>query len=62
MVKRVLIKYVINSSWKFQVWLQKCKKNFSNCEVAIYSDIVPDPSVEVVADGIKKLQSCNAQL
>ncbi len=30
--------------------------------MAIYSDIVPDPSVEVIASGIQKLQSCNAEV
>ncbi|NEU04424.1 MULTISPECIES: 1-propanol dehydrogenase PduQ [Clostridium] len=40
----------------------KIQGKLDNCEVAIYSDIVPDPSLEVVAAGIQKLQSCNAQV
>lgn len=47
--------------WKLQVWLQSTTK-LVDCEVAIYSDIVPDPSVEVIASGIQKLQSCNAEV
>lgn len=40
----------------------KIQGKLVDCEVAIYSDIVPDPSVEVIAAGIQKLQSCNAQV
>lgn len=40
----------------------KVQQKLVNCEVAIYSDIVPDPSVEIIAAGIQKLQSCNAQI
>ncbi|AUN18056.1 alcohol dehydrogenase [Clostridium botulinum] len=40
----------------------KVQQKLVDCEVAIYSDIVPDPSVEVIASGIQKLQSCNAEV
>lgn len=40
----------------------KVQGKLVDCEVAIYSDIVPDPSVEVIASGIQKLQSCNAEI
>ncbi|MBU3209694.1 1-propanol dehydrogenase PduQ [Clostridium algidicarnis] len=33
-----------------------------DCETYIYSDIVPDPSLEIVAAGIQKLQSFGAQI
>ncbi|MCD3351151.1 iron-containing alcohol dehydrogenase [Clostridium botulinum D/C] len=40
----------------------KVQQKLDNCKVAIYSDIVPDPSVEVIAAGIQKLQSCNSEV
>ncbi|MGL4731918.1 MAG: 1-propanol dehydrogenase PduQ [Clostridium sp.] len=40
----------------------KIQEKLVDCEVAIYSDIVPDPSLEIVAAGIQKLQSCEAQV
>ncbi|AEB76417.1 alcohol dehydrogenase [Clostridium botulinum] len=40
----------------------KVQQKLDNCEVAIYSDIVPDPSVEVIAAGIQKLQSSNSEV
>lgn len=40
----------------------KVQEKLVDCEVAIYSDIVPDPSVEVIASGIQKLQGCNAEI
>ena len=58
--KRVLI--VCDKFMEVSGMAAKVQEKLSNCEVAIYSDIVPDPSVEVVAAGIKKLQSCNAQI
>ncbi|MBU3194342.1 1-propanol dehydrogenase PduQ [Clostridium algidicarnis] len=33
-----------------------------DCETYIYSDIVPDPSLEIVAAGIQKLQSSGAEI
>ncbi|WP_300382321.1 1-propanol dehydrogenase PduQ [Clostridium sp.] len=32
-----------------------------NCEVTIFSDIVPDPSVEIIAAGIQELKACGAR-
>ncbi len=58
--KRVLIvcdKFMENSGMT-----AKIQGKLVDCEVAIYSDIVPDPSVEIIAAGIQKLQSCNAQV
>lgn len=40
----------------------KIQDKLVNCEVAIYSDIIPDPSVEVVAAGIQVLKKCNAEV
>jgi len=58
--KRVLI--VCDKFMEVSGMAAKVQEKLVNCEVAIYSDIVPDPSVEIVAAGIKKLQSCNAQI
>ncbi len=58
--KRVLI--VCDKFMEVSGMAAKVQEKLVNCEVAIYSDIVPDPSVEIVAAGIKKLQSCNAQV
>jgi 1-propanol dehydrogenase len=58
--KRVLI--VCDKFMEVSGMAAKVQEKLVNCEVAIYSDIVPDPSIEVVAAGIKKLQSCNAEI
>ncbi|MEW9094747.1 MAG: 1-propanol dehydrogenase PduQ [Clostridiaceae bacterium] len=58
--KRVLI--VCDKFMETSGMATKVQEKLVDCEVAIYSDIVPDPSVEVIAAGIKKLQSCNAQI
>ncbi|ARC86420.1 iron-containing alcohol dehydrogenase family protein [Clostridium argentinense CDC 2741] len=58
--KRVLI--VCDKFMEVSGMAAKVQEKLVNCEVAIYSDIVPDPSIEIVAAGIKKLQSCNAQI
>ncbi|WP_035293947.1 1-propanol dehydrogenase PduQ [Clostridium sp. KNHs214] len=58
--KRVLI--VCDKFMETSGMAAKVQQNLVDCEVAIYSDIVPDPSVEVIAAGIQKLQSCNAQV
>lgn len=39
----------------------KIQERLVNCEVAIFSDIVPDPSVEIIAAGIQKLKACGAK-
>lgn len=39
----------------------KIQEKLVNCEVAIFSDIVPDPSVEIIAAGIQKLKACGAR-
>lgn len=58
--KRVLI--VCDKFMETSGMAGKVKEKLSGCEVALYSDIVPDPSIEVVAAGIKVLQNCNAQI
>lgn len=40
----------------------KIKARLASCQVFIFSDIVPDPPVEVVADGIKCLAECKAEV
>ncbi|EJO5347090.1 iron-containing alcohol dehydrogenase [Clostridium botulinum] len=58
--KRVLI--VCDKFMETSGMAEKVQQKLVDCEVAIYSDIVPDPSVEVIAAGIQKLQSCNAKV
>lgn len=58
--KRVLI--VCDKFMETSGMAAKVQGKLLDCEVAIYSDIVPDPSVEVIASGIQKLQSCNAEI
>ncbi|WP_138204242.1 1-propanol dehydrogenase PduQ [Haloimpatiens lingqiaonensis] len=58
--KRVLI--VCDKFMETSGMVAKVQQKLVNCEVAIYSDIVPDPSVEVIAAGIQKLKSCNAEI
>lgn len=33
-----------------------------NCEVTVFSDVVPDPTIEVVAAGVSCLQQCSAEV
>lgn len=58
--KRVLI--VCDKFMETSGMAAKVQEKLVDCEVAIYSDIVPDPSVEVIASGIQKLQGCNAEI
>lgn len=58
--KRVLI--VCDKFMETSGMILKVQEKLDNCEVAIYSDIVPDPSVEIIAAGIQKLQSCNSEI
>lgn len=58
--KRVLI--VCDKFMETSGMVSKVQRRLDECEVTIYSDIVPDPSVEVIAAGIQKLQSCNAEV
>lgn len=58
--KRVLI--VCDKFMETSGTASKIKDKLSNCKVEIFSDIVPDPSLEVVALGIQKLRSCDAQI
>ncbi|KRU27484.1 aldehyde-alcohol dehydrogenase [Clostridium sporogenes] len=58
--KRVLI--VCDKFMETSGMATKVQQKLVDCEVAIYSDIVPDPSVEVIAAGIQKLQNCNAEV
>jgi 1-propanol dehydrogenase len=58
--KRVLI--VCDKFMETSGMAEKAQQKLVDCQVAIYSDIVPDPSVEIIAEGIQKLQSCNAQV
>ncbi|MBV7274013.1 iron-containing alcohol dehydrogenase [Clostridium sp. PL3] len=58
--KRVLI--VCDKFMETSGMVTKVKEKLCDCKVSVYSDIVPDPSVEVVAVGIQKLQECNAEV
>ena len=42
--------------------VDKVKGHLTSCEVFVFSDIIPDPPVEVVAEGIKCLAQCKAQV
>ncbi|WPC41594.1 1-propanol dehydrogenase PduQ [Clostridium sp. JS66] len=58
--KRVLI--VCDKFMETSGMTAKVQGKLVDCEVAVYSDIVPDPSVEIIASGIQKLQGCNAEI
>ncbi|MBN7773297.1 1-propanol dehydrogenase PduQ [Clostridium aminobutyricum] len=58
--KKVMIvcdKFMVTSGM-----VDKIKEKLVGCEVCVFSDIVPDPSVEIIAAGIQALQNCNAQI
>ncbi|MEW9095980.1 MAG: 1-propanol dehydrogenase PduQ [Clostridiaceae bacterium] len=40
----------------------KIQEKLVDCEVTVFSDVVPDPTVEIIAAGIQTLQSCNANI
>ncbi|SHH86429.1 1-propanol dehydrogenase PduQ [Clostridium grantii] len=58
--KRVLI--VCDEFMKTSGMATRIQEKLVDCEVEVFSDIVPDPSVEIIAAGIQKLQSSNAQV
>ncbi|AYD40424.1 iron-containing alcohol dehydrogenase [Clostridium fermenticellae] len=58
--KRVLI--VCDKFMETSGMAAKVQEKLDGCDTAIYSDIVPDPSVEIIANGIQKLQVCNAEV
>jgi len=58
--KRVLI--VCDKFMETSGMAEKVKQKLVDCQVAVFSDIVSDPSVEVIAEGIQKLQNCDAQV
>jgi len=58
--KRVLI--ICDDFMKISGMVYKVSEKLNRCEVAIFSDIVPDPSVEIVACGVKKLREINADI
>ena len=58
--KKVLIvcdKFIVESGM-----VKLVESKLDNCEVEIFSEIVPDPSVEIVALGVQKLRECKAQI
>lgn len=42
--------------------VDKIKDRLQNCEVAIFSDVVPDPPVEIIAAGMMELKNCGAEI
>lgn len=42
--------------------VDKIKSHLPSCQVFVFSKIIPDPPVEVVAEGIKCLMECKAQV
>lgn len=41
---------------------EKIISRLKNCRVEIFSDVVPDPPVEIIAAGMMKLKECGAQV
>lgn len=41
---------------------EKISNKLNNCKISIFSDIVPDPSVQIVALGVQKLRDLNADI
>lgn len=58
--KRVLI--VCDKFMESSGMAAKVQGKLTDCAVTIYSDVVPDPSVEIIAAGIQNLKECNAQI
>ena len=58
--KKVLI--VCDKFMETSGMVEKVSKELSNCEVSIFSDVVPDPAVEIIASGIQALKACNAEV
>lgn len=42
--------------------VKKITEKLEGAEVFIFSDIVPDPTIEVIAKGVKKLKECGAEI
>ena len=42
--------------------VDKIKARLNACHVFVFSDIIPDPPIEVVAEGIKCLAQCKAEV
>ncbi|GAA0076552.1 1-propanol dehydrogenase PduQ [Clostridium sp. CTA-5] len=40
----------------------KIQEKLVDCKITVFSEIVPDPPVEIIAAGIQTLQNCNAQI
>ena len=58
--KKVLI--ICDNFMKTSGIADKVASKLDNCEVSIYSDIVPDPSVQIVAFGVQKLRKLGADI
>lgn len=58
--KKVLIicdKFMVDSGVA-----DKVKSHLNNCDVHIFSKIIPDPPIEIVAEGINYLNACQAEV
>ena len=42
--------------------IEKIKENIKDCSMEIFSDVIPDPTVETVALGLQKLRENNAEI
>lgn len=58
--KKVLI--VCDKFMETSGMASKVAAKLTDCEFAIFSDVVPDPSVEVIAAGIQKLKESGAEI
>lgn len=58
--KRVMI--VCDNFIKSSGMVDKIQEKLIDCQVTVFSDIVPDPPIEIIAAGMKALQECDAQI
>ena len=58
--KKVLI--ICDNFMKTSGMADTVANKLDNCEVSIYSDIIPDPSVQIVASGVQKLRTLGADI
>lgn len=42
--------------------VDKITERLQNCEVTIFSDVVPDPPIEIIAAGMRVLKNCEAKV
>lgn len=58
--KRVLI--ICDGFMQSSGMVEKIKGKLVGCQVTVFSEITPDPPIEMIAKGIQALQECDAQI